>query len=442
MKCIGIMTGNSLDAVDTVLTDFTGPQMTSICCRSKKIPSKIAEGFRSLQQRLSENNGDIDALFQSDRKNFLALHNAYINLIAQTVMELIDAAAVPAAEIDAVGFHGQTCFHLPPSIAANNEGPCSLQIGNGQMLADLLNIPVIFDFRSDDIINGGEGAPLAPAHNRHLAEELKTRGIFPVAFCNGSDTGNISIISADINSGKTGVVGWDTGPFSHFIDYLARTEKNCPCDNDGQFGRDGNINLDILEDLFEHAVLTRNGKNFLTQTPPKSSDTAWYKIIPALTNPEIPFADRIRTAEFFSAYCLVYNLRHIPFNLHRPGHFLLFGSGWKNPVILEDFKNLLRGKGLILPQHYNIFRSLAQNDPVVEPADKFEFSARYMEAQILADMARCRLTGEPFSFPSTTGCRRPTIGGIIARPGGNNNRLWSRAAKGWHSKKTKTGLLP
>lgn len=435
MKCIGIMTGNSLDAVDTVLTDFTGSQITDIGRHSTEIPLEIADGFRSLKHRLSENGGDMDTLFASDRQTFLALHNAYIRLVARTVTELLAEAAIPAAEIDAVGFHGQTCYHLPPSIAGNHAEPCTIQIGSGQMLADILQIPVIFDFRSDDIINGGEGAPLAPIHNLHLAESLKGLGIFPVAFCNGGNTGNIAIVSSDINSGETGVIGWDTGPFNHFIDYLARTEKNCSCDRDGQFGREGKINFALLEELFEHAVRTNIGKNFMAQTPPKSSDPAWYKIIPALTDPQIPFADRIRTVEYFSAYCFVYNLRHIPFNFRHPQHFLLFGGGWKNPVVLEDFAGLLRGKGPILPQHLNIFQSLAQESPIIEPADKYGFSAQYMEAQIFADMARCYLTGEPFSLPSTTGCLRPTVGGILVRPGEHNQNLWSRAAKGWRTRK-------
>lgn len=88
-------------------------------------------------------------------------------------------------------------------------------------------------------MNGGEGAPFAPAHNLHLAYSLRQRGIFPVAFCNGGNTGNIAVISARTQKGKAGVCGFDTGPFNHFVDYLARTEQNLPCDLDGGCGRLG-----------------------------------------------------------------------------------------------------------------------------------------------------------------------------------------------------------
>lgn len=435
MKCIGIMTGNSLDAVDTVLTEFSDSRMTDICSHSREIPADIAEGFRTLKQKLSQCDGDIQAIFAAAPEAFLQLHSSYIRLVAQTVTELVEKSSVPAAEIKAVGFHGQTCHHLPPSIAGASHEPSSLQIGSGQMLADLIGIPVIFDFRSADIMNGGEGAPLAPVHNRHLAENLRQQNIFPVAFCNGGNTGNIAIISSDINTQEIGVIGWDTGPFNHFVDYLARTEKNRPCDLNGEFGRQGTVNMDLLENLFDNAVCSADGKNFLTMTPPKSSDPAWYKILPAMTDQAVPFVDRIRTAEFFSAYSFVYNLRHIPFNLHRPKHFLLFGGGWNNPVILEDFQNLLRGKKMPLPKHINTFQALAEPEAIVEPADKYGHSAKYMEARIFADMAKCFLTGEAFSFPSTTGCLQPTVGGTIARPGGDNRQLWSQAAKGWRQKK-------
>ena len=75
-------------------------------------------------------------------------------------------------EIAAIGFHGQTCDHFPPSAAGGSE-PYTLQVGDPRLLADLTGIPVIYDFRSDDLMNGGEGAPLAPLHNRRIARMMQ-----------------------------------------------------------------------------------------------------------------------------------------------------------------------------------------------------------------------------------------------------------------------------
>lgn len=421
--CIGVMTGNSLDAVDVVLTRFENDQMRDLCSRSKDIPAHVSEGFRRLKQQLAENDGDIQKVYDRNQKAFMLLHDAYVGLVADTVNEMLAQNAVPPETVDAIGFHGQTCYHLPPSVAKDGRQPNTLQIGSGQLLADLTAIPVIFDFRSDDLINGGEAAPLAPVHNKHIAADLKSKGVFPLVFCNAGNTGNLAVIYEDK------VMGWDTGPFNHFVDSLTRTEKNEPCDFDGKYGRRGKINYPLLQKLFDHAVQTQDGENFLLKNPPKSSDPAWYKIIPELTDKNLPFEDRVRTAEFFSAYIFAYNLKYLP--IKTPNHFLVFGGGWNNPVIMEDFKALLCGTAEVLPEHKEIFAQIRNPQAKVEWSDKYGYNGKFMEARIFADMAKCYLTGEPFSFPETTGCKTPTVGGIRTTPGDKNQQLWSRAAKGW-----------
>lgn len=422
--CIGIMTGNSLDAVDAVLTRFEGNKIRDVAGHSADIPASMAEGFRRLKQTLSQNGGDIEAASRMPELQFHRLHDSYIRLVARTVDELVAQSGIARTEIDAVGFHGQTCYHLPPSVAQKGRQPCTLQIGSGQTLSDLTSLPVAFDFRSDDLMNGGEAAPLAPVHNRHLAQDLQAKGIFPLAFCNGGNTGNIAIVYDDT------VMGWDTGPFNHLVDFLTRTEKNEPCDFDGRYGKRGKINAALLRELFEHAVQTQNGDNFLLKNPPKSSDPAWYRIPAALTGQELPFEDRVRTAEFFSAYIFAYTLRFSP--VGTPDNFLVFGGGWNNPVITDDFQSLLRGKAEVLPEHRETFAKIKNSKAQIDWSDRFGYNGKYMEARIFADMAKCLLTGEPFSFPETTGCKTPTVGGILVRPGEKNPRLWSRAAKGWN----------
>ena len=423
--CIGVMTGNSLDAVDAVLTRFENEKITDICGHTLAMPEEISDGFRRLKKMLAQNNGDIKSIAAAPEARFREIHDAYVSLVARTVNELIDKSGLAPNEIDIIGFHGQTCYHLPPSVAATGQQPCTLQIGSGQMLADMTGRPVAFDFRSDDLMNGGEAAPLAPVHNRHLAESLKQRGIYPVVFCNGGNTGNITIAY------QKHVVGWDTGPFNHLVDTLTRTEKNEACDFDGNYGRRGKISFSLLKELFEQAVCTQKGENFLLKNPPKSSDPAWYKILPSLKDAKRPFEDRIRTAEFFSAYIFAYTLRFSP--IKTPDYFLLFGGGWNNPVITGDFQKLLREQSEVLPEHFEIFEKIKNPRAKIEWADNYGYSGRYMEARIFADMAGCLLNREPFSFPETTGCRTPTVGGILVRPGEGNRQLWSRAAKGWQT---------
>ncbi|MBE6452435.1 MAG: hypothetical protein E7012_02970 [Alphaproteobacteria bacterium] len=435
MKFIGVMTGNSLDAIDIVLTDFNHKQIKDICGHSKPIPQEIREKFILLRQKLSSNFGDIENIYQESTADFHLLHDEYIKLVAQTIDELISQNNISKSDIKAVGFHGQTCHHFPPSIAGETNEPSTLQIGSGQMLADLIELPVVFDFRSDDIMNGGEGSPLSPIHHMHIAENLKEQEIFPLAFCNGGNSGNITIISEDLNSKELQVIGWDVGPFNHFVDYLARTEADLPCDLDGQIGSQGQTNFNLRDKLFSSAVITANGRNFLHISPPKSSDPAWYKIIPELVDKSIPLADRIYTAECFSAEIFVRSLGQIPFNFKRPKHFLLFGGGWNNPVIRNHFEKTLRGKNTSFHYGSKSIKSTYIPDAIIQKSDTFGYSSKYMEARLIADMAKCFIDNQPYTLPAVTNCQSSTKCGTIAYPQGNNNILWSRAAKGWSNKK-------
>lgn len=425
MKCIGVMTGNSLDAVDVVITEFAQNHMRDICGHSHLIPLALAQDFRLLKERIKQTDGHVRRVFDEDKASFMQLHDSYIHLVAQTISETLDKAGLNPQDIEIIGFHGQTCAHCPPSIAKGK--PYTVQVGSGQMLADLTGIKVAYDFRSDDVLNGGEGAPLAPVHNMHLALNLRKEGIFPVAFCNGGNTGNISLITTDKNQ-KIRVLGWDTGPFNHFADMLTLREKGEPYDKDGKYGAPGNLNEELLRTLFEQAVVTESGKNYLMQPPPKSSDPAWYRFLPEMMDGSIPFCDRLRTVEFFSAYAFVYNLKYIPADFDKPSYFLTFGGGWNNPVVQKDFERLLHGKAKALPEHQAVFETIANPKAIVTPASKFGSDSRFMEARIFADMAWCLLQKEPFSYPETTGCREPVVGGIVAVPNGGDKRLWSRAA--------------
>ncbi len=378
----------------------------------------------------------------------------YTHLVAKAVNTLCKNSNVKKEEIAAIGLHGQTCDHLPPSLAQGQEEPYTLQVFDAQLLADLTNIPVIYDFRSDDLMNGGEAAPLAPLHNLHIAKDLKQKGIFPLAFCNAGNTGNIAIISETKNK-QSVVNGWDIGPFNHFCDRLMQTYQNKPCDLNGEFGQKGNINLSLLEELFHQVAQTKGGDNFYLLPPPKSSDPSWYQMEMEKICKRFGFEDTLRTSEYLSAYTYFHSLCFVDDDVLMPQTFLLFGGGWKNPLILSDFKALFEGNRPILKEHEQLFkkiRSHFKTPPKIENSDTYGYSGAYMEARIFADMAYCRMIKEPFSLPETTKCFTPTIAGIYVLPKDKKNTLleeifqtyqsqnlienswskkWNRASKGW-----------
>lgn len=422
---IGIMTGNSLDAVDCVLTAFgSDGEIHDIIGHTVPYPPALSQALRAVRDRIAAAGFDLKKVAQEPA--FRQTHDAYIDIVAQAVEGLIsraEKAGVARHQIDAIGFHGQTCGHNPPSVAGAQNRAWTIQIGDGRRLADMTGITVIYDFRSDDIMNGGEGAPLAPVHNLHIARDAKARGFYPVAFCNGGNTGNLAVISD--SGGAEKVMGWDVGPFNHLIDTLMRAETPDSYDKDGKYGAGGEIHPPLLRVLFNEAAVKQDGANFLLQAPPKSSDPQWYRAPRMLTDKALPFATRLRTAEYFSAYIYTHALSYVPADWKMPRSFLLFGGGWKNPLVLGDFKDLLNKKGLVLPEHQAVFDGIYARlapSPEVVFSDAKGYSAQYMEARIFADMACCRITGTPFSLPETSGCRVPTVGGVIAYPGGDKER--------------------
>lgn len=435
INTIGVMTGNSLDAVDVVLTSFENDKIKDLASHTLPYPDSLRQDLLKLRELIKDYSSEMEKV--ASQEFFIMVVDQYSRLVAKAVNQLLEKSVLPKDEIAAIGFHGQTCDHFPPSVAGDKQA-YTLQIGNPQLLADLTEIPVIYDFRSDDIINGGEGAPLAPLHNLHISQALKSPSI---AFCNAGNTGNIAIIADN-------VMGWDIGPFNHFPDSLMRKYQNLACDKDGEFGKQGKISQELLGEFFNSAAVNEKGDNFYLQLPPKSSDPHWY---PHFYNDNYSFTDNLRTAEYLSAYSFVYNLKYAQ---TMPHLFLLFGGGWKNPLVKQDFIDLLNGQGLLLSEHQQIFADIWQQldkNVVVDWADNYGFSGEYMEARIFADMAYCKIINQPFSLPSTTNCRTPTVGGVYVLPAiekkyllsellkkyNNSSQpekkplLWSRASKAW-----------
>ncbi|MDR1694517.1 MAG: anhydro-N-acetylmuramic acid kinase [Lactobacillaceae bacterium] len=412
MKIVGIMTGNSLDAVDVVLTEFDNGKMKDIASLSEKYPKALTQDILNLREKIK--NKEIKNL--EDDKFMKDVVKEYTSLAAETVNKLLKN--FDKKDIAAIGFHGQTLDHFPPSIAGGKKS-YTLQVGDAKLLADLTGLAVAYDFRSDDVLNGGEGAPLAPVHNLHIAKDLKAKGVFPVAFCNAGNTGNIAVISENKN-GEVKVVGWDVGPFNHFADYLVRKFKNEYCDEDGRYGKQGKVIPRVLEELFDNAAVNAKGENFYLQIPPKSSDPSWYRILDVMDCGKHSFFDVLRTVEYLSAYTFVYNLKYVPYDFRMPDNFLVFGGGWKNPVCMNDFKEILKGGGFVLDKHKDIFAGIYsrfEKAPEISWSDKYGYSGEFMEARIFADMAYALINNQPFTFPETTNCKSATVCGIWAYPG-------------------------
>lgn len=221
---------------------------------------------------------------------------------------------------------------------------------------------------------------------------------------------------------------------------LAKAFYGADFDEDGKLAAGGHINSMLLKDLYDEAAVTADGDNFLDIVPPKSSGPHLYRMTERLKNYPLAEQDILRTVEYFAAYTVFMGLRFLPKELDFPRYFLMFGGGWRNPLIYRDFISLLTGRGLLLPEHIaaaeNIRKRFRGEKFFAAMLDDYGISGQYTEARIMADMARCFLEGKKFTAPEITGCRKGAVCGILCKPGENTRRrgrgfTFSRAAKGW-----------
>lgn len=416
-RIIGNMTGNSMDAIDLVLTEFDGDKMTDICSFSQPYSKQMQEEMEKLRAAVKDKTkAEIMTL-----PDFQRIHDEYIKGVAACINEMCRQNNLDKNTIDAIGFHGKTLDHNPPS-KAKTEGSeaYTLQIGSGKMLADLTSIKVVYDFRSAPLMAGFDGAPLVPPHNAHIAA---TEG--DGCYYNGGNTSNF----AWIVQGKA-QIGADAGPFNEYVDNYIRDHTADSFDVDGKYGKNGKLDTELLQEFFNI------GRDYYERSLPKSGDPQFYykdKIFAAIDAKKTKFNDAVHTLEYFAAYIAVQALTLTPSNIELPPHFILFGGGWKNPVVHRSFADLLQEKGFVLQEHQKSFKAFLQRFKN-EPTIKYSSLGEMMEARLFADLARYKLENKAWEIPEIVQSGKKIICGVAAEPQAQRHiydDMINLAAKGW-----------
>ncbi|MCE3265244.1 MAG: anhydro-N-acetylmuramic acid kinase [Pseudoduganella sp.] len=209
---IGLMSGTSLDGVDGVLVDFWAGAARTMSASYVAFPQGLRDELMALQLP-SPNEIEREALAA----------NRLAELYADCVAQLLAAAEMKAADVRAVGVHGQTIRHRP-------ELGFTRQTNNPALLAELCGIDVVADFRARDVAAGGQGAPLVPAAHRALfGKEGKTR-----VLANIGGIANISVLHKD---GAVG--GYDTGPGNVLMNAWIARHKGVEFDDNGAWAASG-----------------------------------------------------------------------------------------------------------------------------------------------------------------------------------------------------------
>ena len=156
LNIIGLMTGTSVDGIDISLVQTNGLNLKRL---NKNFFYKYSEKTKSFLMEILNENININL----KRKQYLDEFITKEHYLALKDLDILQ-------NCDLIGFHGQTIYHNPKK-------NISIQLGEPTRLATLLNKEVIFNFRSNDIESGGQGAPLAPIYHKFIIEDLKFASI-------------------------------------------------------------------------------------------------------------------------------------------------------------------------------------------------------------------------------------------------------------------------
>jgi anhydro-N-acetylmuramic acid kinase len=278
---------------------------------------------------------------------------------------------------EVVGFHGQTLAHDP-----NGRG--THQAGNGALLAQVLGLPVVWDFRSNDLAMGGQGAPLAPFFHHACARFAGLTG--PVAFLNLGGVGNLTWVDPSVATPETpgAVLAFDTGPANAPLNDLMLSRRGAAQDAGGALALSGRADGAVVDAFLAHP--------YFFKMPPKSLDrNAFPALLPAVAL--LSDADAAATLVACAAAAVARGAEHFPSPV---SSVLVCGGGRHNGAMMAEL--------------------VARLGVPVAPVETVGLNGDMLEAQAFAYLAVRVQRGLPTSAPGTTGVRAAVGGGQISRP--------------------------
>jgi anhydro-N-acetylmuramic acid kinase len=274
----------------------------------------------------------------------------------------------PEVAFDLVGFHGHTIVHRPAERR-------TWQIGDGALLARLVGVDVVADFRSADVAAGGEGAPLAPLYHAALAADMAK----PIAILNLGGVGNVTWIGDRAEEDGGEILAFDTGPGNALIDDWVRRHTGRAADIGGALALAGHASAAHVARFLRHLYFVRK--------PPKSLDRDEFQ---GAVPDDLGLADGAATLTEISAAAVAAATRHFP---ALPREWLVCGGGRRNPALMAALARLLAAP--------------------VRPVEAVGWDGDALEAQAFAYLAVRSVLGLALSLPMTTGAPHPVCGGRL-----------------------------
>jgi len=367
---IGLMSGTSMDGVDLSVIKSDGyDEYSSILDEYHEYDDDLFNNITSLRDKIHKKS-DLDKYNQNitDLEREITLfHSDIINKVLKK----------NNLQVDLIGFHGQTIYH-------NVEESISKQIGNGLLLSQLIKKEVVYNFRNNDLKNGGQGAPLAPIFHKMLVKKFSLE---KALFIN---IGGIINSSTILNKGQ--LFASDHGPGMCLIDEWIRKKTKKRFDKNGEISKSGKVDKVILNQAIDnlYSKFEIDKKNENTANSIKSFDVKDFSLsfVKGLSL-ENGAATLIELTAF-----IIKELIESKLKLNISENIYLCGGGRKNKFLVDSIK-----------KDYDNIKLI----------DEIGVNGDYVESQAFGYLAIRSILELPISFPETTGCKNPSRGGDLVK---------------------------
>ena len=349
---LGLMSGTSGDGVDASIIQSDGQNKYNVISdKYFEYDSDIYKNIHKLKEKIN-NSQDLKVL----SKEIIELEKKITLFHAKVFTELSHE------KVDFIGFHGQTIFH-------NAVEKISKQLGDGKLLSKLTKKNVIYNFRENDLKNGGQGAPLAPIFHKLLVDNKKID--LPVTILNIGGIANIT----SVQEGNK-IYSSDIGPGNCLIDKWIRLNSDKKYDKNGSIARAGKINKIILDQSLENFYESDISKKRSYDI--KDFDLSFVR--------GLSLEDGTATLTEFTASIL--STKKIDNKVY------ICGGGRKNSFLLDSIRKKISSE--------------------IKLIDELGIDGDFVESQAFAYLAIRSYLELPISFPETTGANKACNGGIIA----------------------------
>jgi anhydro-N-acetylmuramic acid kinase len=367
---LGLMSGTSMDGVDISLIKTDGyDYFEQISNKFYEFSDELYTDLIFLRESISELK-DLDnnfSIIDEIEKKF-TLYNA------QVINKFIKQEQIRP---EIIGFHGQTIYH-------NSKAKISKQLGNAELLSQLTKCTVVNNFRKQDLDNFGQGAPLTPIFHYLISNQInkKNKLTYPINIINIGGITNVTTIL-----GNKEIFAYDIGPGNCLIDQWVRKKSNKKFDENGSLALSGTVNQLILNQSID---------NFQIFSIEESMDINDFDIsfVKGLN-----LEDGCATLNEFTAYLISEGLKKInQINNIKVKNFIICGGGRKNKKLVE-----------------NIYKHMGDEKLIIKDIDAYQFDGDFIESQAFGYLAARRILELPITFPTTTRCKNPSLGGQIIK---------------------------